>query len=98
MWQSPITYIGTLSFLYIDFFDTTGTLITIDKVAQVSQQEPKWLARANIVDAVSTVAGAGIGATTVSSFIESTVGISAGAKTGFSAIITALCLASTIAL
>ena len=98
MWQSPITYIGTLSFLYIDFFDTTGTLITIDKVAQVSQQEPKWLAKANIVDAVSTVAGAGIGATTVSSFIESTVGISAGAKTGFSAIITALCLASTIAL
>lgn len=98
MWTNPMTYIGVLSFLYMDFFDTTGTLITIDKAANLSAHEPKWLARANLVDAISTIGGAGIGATTVSSFIESSVGISAGAKTGFSAIVTALCLTATIAL
>lgn len=98
MWKNPMTYIGTLSFLYMDFFDTTGTLITIDKTVNLSKHEPKWLAKANLVDAVSTIAGAGIGATTVSSFIESSTGISAGAKTGFASVVTSLCLASTIAL
>lgn len=98
MWKNPITYIGVLSFLYMDFFDTTGTLITIDKTIDLTKRDPKWLTKANHVDAASTILGAGIGATTVTSFVESTVGVSAGAKTGFSAIITSLCFAATIAL
>lgn len=98
MWKSPITYIGVLSFLYMDFFDTTGTLITIDKEINLTEKDPKWLSKANLVDAISTVGGAGIGATTVTSFVESTVGVSVGAKTGFSMIITSLCFGLTIAL
>ena len=42
--------------------------------------------------------GASIGATTVTSFVESTVGVSAGARTGFASIITALCFGLSIAL
>lgn len=98
MWKNPITYIGILSFLYMDFFDTTGTLITIDKTIDLSKNNKDWLTKANRVDALSTIVGASIGATTVTSFVESTVGVSAGAKTGFSAIITSLCFGATVAL
>lgn len=98
MWKSPITYVAILSFLYVDFFDTTGMLITIDKSTQLSKHQPKWLAKACVVDAISTFGGASLGASTVQAFSESVVGISAGAKTGFSAIVTALCLGATIAL
>ena len=98
MWKSPITYIGILSFLYMDFFDTTGTLITIDRTINLSQKDSEWLKKASYVDALSTIIGASIGATTVTSFVESTVGVSAGAKTGFAAIITSLCFGLSIAL
>lgn len=98
MWKNPITYVGVLSFLYMDFFDTTGTLITIDKTIDLSKNDKKWLVKANYVDALSTIAGASIGATTVTSFVESTVGVAAGARTGFSAIITSLCFGVSIAL
>ncbi|MBR2999104.1 MAG: NCS2 family permease [Mycoplasmataceae bacterium] len=98
MWKNPITYIGILSFFYMDFFDTTGTLIVMDKTLNLSKKDPNWMEKANFVDAVSTVVGSSIGATTVTSFVESTVGVSAGAKTGLSTIVTALCFASSIAL
>lgn len=98
MWKNPITYIGALSFLYMDFFDTTGTLISIDKTLNISEKDQKWLMKANLVDATGTIAGASIGSTTVTAFVESNVGISAGARTGFSAIITSLCFGLSIAL
>ena len=98
MWANPITYIGVLSFFYMDFFDTTGTLIVMDKTLDLSKKDPNWIQKANFVDAVSTVVGSSIGATTVTSFVESTVGVSAGGKTGLSTIITALCFGLSIAL
>lgn len=98
MWKSPITYIGILSFMYMDFFDTTGTLMVIDKEIGLSEKDSKWMSKANLVDAISTFAGAGIGATTTTSFVESIVGVKAGAKTGFSMIITSLCFGVSIAL
>ena len=98
MWTNPITYIGALSFLYMDFFDTTGTLISIDRTLDLSSKDPKWMNKANIVDAIGTIAGASIGSTTVTAFVESNVGISAGAKTGLSAIVTSLMFGFSIAL
>lgn len=98
MWKNPITYIGALSFLYMDFFDTTGTLISIDKTLNISEKDEKWLMKANLVDALGTIGGASIGSTTVTAFVESAVGISAGARTGFSAIITSICFGLSIAL
>lgn len=98
MWKNPITYIGALSFLYMDFFDTTGTLISIDKQLDISEKDEKWLSKANLVDAVGTIGGASIGSTTVTAFVESTVGISAGARTGFSSIIVSMFFGLSIAL
>ncbi len=56
------------------------------------------MARANQVDAISTIVGAGIGATTVTTFVESTTGVGAGGKTGFSALVTSSLFALSIAL
>ncbi len=97
MWKNPLTYISVLSFVYMDFFDTTGTLILLSKTTEVNKHDKKWMVKANIVDAVSTIGGASIGATTVTSFVESTVGVSAGAKTGLANIFTALLFALSIA-
>lgn len=98
MWKNPMTYVGVLSFLYMDFFDTTGSLIVVDKLGGFEKFNKHWIAKANHVDAVSTIIGAGIGATTVTTFVESTSGIGAGARTGFAAIVTAIMFALSIAL
>ncbi|MGL4947977.1 MAG: NCS2 family permease [Mycoplasma sp.] len=98
MWKSPMTYFALLSFLFSDFFDTTGTLLAVDRQADMSRISKNWLAKANQVDAVCTVFGAGIGATTVTSYVESSVGVSAGARTGLASVVTALCFAASIAL
>ncbi len=98
MWMSPMTYIGVLSFLYMDFFDTTGSLIIVDRMGKFSDTDPKWIGKANYVDSLCTVVGAGIGSTTVTSFVESSVGVASGARTGFASIITALCFALSIAI
>lgn len=98
MWKNPMTYIGVLSFLYMDFFDTTGSLIVINKMIDLDKNNKDWISKANQVDAVSTIIGAGIGATTVTTFVESSTGVAAGAKTGFASIITALMFGLSIAI
>lgn len=97
VWKSPMTYLGVFSFVYLDFFDTTGTLMSLNRMIKLDDTDKNWINKANKVDAIGTVVGAGIGATTVTSFVESTVGVSAGAKTGFSAMITALMFGLSIA-
>lgn len=97
MWENPLTYMAILSFVYMDFFDTTGTLILLSKATKVDKHDKKWMVKANIVDAIGTITGASIGATTVTSFVESTVGVSVGAKTGFANLITASLFALSIA-
>lgn len=98
MWKNPMTYFGVLSFLYMDFFDTTGSLLAINRMVGFDKVDKNWMTKANYVDALSTIAGAGIGATTVTTFVESSVGVSSGAKTGFASIITSLMFALSIAL
>lgn len=98
MWKNPITYIGILSFLYMDFFDTTGSLIVINRMVGFDKTDPKWISKANQTDAICTIVGAGLGATTMTTFVESTVGVEAGAKTGFASVVTSLMFALSIAL
>ncbi len=97
MWKSPITYFSIFSFLYMDFFDTTGTLVSLNKMIDLDKNDSKWFSKANYVDASATVIGGAIGATTVTSFVESTVGVGAGAKTGIASIITGTLFAIAIA-
>ncbi|MGL5204902.1 MAG: solute carrier family 23 protein, partial [Metamycoplasmataceae bacterium] len=98
VWKSPMTYLAIFSFVYLDFFDTTGTLMSLNRMIKLDESDANWINKANKVDAAGTIVGAGIGATTVTSFVESTVGVSAGAKTGFSSIITAIMFGLSIAM
>ena len=77
-------------FLFLDLFDTVGTLIGVSEQAGFIQDNRLPAAnRALISDAVGTVTGACTGTSTVTSFIESAVGVEYGARTGLANIATA---------
>ncbi|MGN1275521.1 MAG: NCS2 family permease [Floccifex sp.] len=78
------------SFLFVDFFDTAGTLISIgNNIGLVNKKgELENGERALLADAVGTVAGAALGTSTVTSFVESTSGVGVGGRTGLTAITT----------
>lgn len=77
-------------FLFMDMFDTVGTLIGVGEQAGLIKDNR--LPRANralVSDAVGTVCGACLGTSTVTSYIESTAGVAQGGRTGFTSLITA---------
>ena len=78
-----------LVFLFIDIFDTAGTLVGIGNQAGFMKdgQLPR-VTRALFSDAVGTITGALLGTSTVTSYIESATGITAGARTGFANLVT----------
>ncbi len=80
-----------LIFLFMDIFDTLGTLIGVGEQAGLVRDGK--LPRANralLSDAVGTVAGAALGTSTVTSFIESAAGVEQGGRTGLTAVVVAL--------
>ncbi len=79
-------------FFFLALFDTVGTLVGVSQQAGLVQPDGT-LPRARealISDAVGTVIGAGMGTSTITSYIESAAGVSAGARTGFANIVTGL--------
>ncbi len=80
-----------LIFLIMDLFDTVGTLIGVTSAADHTDAQilpvPE---RAYLSDAVGTVAGAALGTSTVTSFIESATGVEQGGRTGLTSVTTAL--------
>jgi len=78
-----------LLFLYTDLFDTVGTLVGVATRADLLQDGklPRG-DRAFLSDAVGTVAGGLLGTSTVTSYIESTAGVEAGARTGLASVVT----------
>ena len=79
-------------FLFMDIFDTIGTLIGVaEQAGFIKDNKLPRAGKALISDAVGTVAGAVMGTSTVTSFIESTAGVSQGGRTGFASVITAGC-------
>ena len=81
------TVIFTL--LFIDFFDTAGTLTSVANVAGKvdSKGKVKDISKAMMADSVGTVAGALMGTTTVTSYVESGAGVKAGGRTGMTSIV-----------
>lgn len=79
-------------FLFIDIFDTMGTLIGVTQKANLLAPDGS-LPRAKgalMADAVGTVAGSLAGVSTVTSYIESSAGVASGARTGLASVITAI--------
>jgi len=80
-----------LVFLFMDMFDTIGTLVGVGTASGFMKNGK--LPRANralLADATGTIFGAILGTSTVTSYIESTTGVSAGGRTGFASVVTAL--------
>ncbi|MFJ5717447.1 NCS2 family permease [Neobacillus sp. NPDC093127] len=79
-----------LTFLFVDFFDNAGTLVAVASQAGLMKDNKLPRAgRALISDSVATSVGAVLGTSTTTSFIESTAGVAAGARTGFASLVTA---------
>ncbi|UCH12822.1 MAG: NCS2 family permease [Candidatus Omnitrophota bacterium] len=78
-------------FFFLDLFDTVGTLIGIgEKGGFMKKGKLPRAKQALLSDAVATVSGSVLGTSTVTSYIESAAGISAGGRTGLANIITGL--------
>ncbi len=80
-----------LTFIFMDLFDTAGTLIAVCTKTNLVDEEgniPKSK-QAFLADAIATTAGAVFGTSTVTSFVESASGVAEGARTGLSTIVTA---------
>lgn len=80
------------SFLFVDIFDTVGTLIGVANEGNLLDKDGK-LPRAGgalLADAIGTVVGACLGTSTVTSYVESTAGVSEGGRTGLTAVVTAV--------
>jgi AGZA family xanthine/uracil permease-like MFS transporter len=79
-----------LTFLFVDFFDNAGTLVAVANQAGIMKDNKLPRAgRALISDSIATIVGAILGTSTTTSYIESTAGVAAGARTGFASLVTA---------
>ncbi len=85
-------FVVFVSFLFVDIFDTVGTLVGVATQAKLVDKDgnvPK-VKQALMADAIGTVAGAVLGTSTVTSYVESTAGVAAGGKTGLTSFTTAI--------
>lgn len=80
------------SFLYVDLFDTVGTVVAVADKAGLLDKDGKMprVGRVLMSDAVGTVAGACLGTSTITSFVESSAGVAAGGRTGLTALTTGI--------
>ncbi len=80
------------AFLFVDMFDTIGTLIGVASKADMLDKEGKLqrIKGALLADAVATTAGAVLGTTTTTTFVESASGVTEGGKTGLTSVTTAI--------
>ncbi len=80
------------SFLFVDIFDTLGTLIGVSSKADMLDEDGKLprIKGALMADAVATTAGAILGTSTTTTYVESASGVTAGGRTGLTAMVTGL--------
>ena len=80
------------SFLFVDMFDTIGTVIGVAEKADLLDEDGNLprVGRVLMADAIGTVAGSMLGTSTVTSFVESSSGVAEGGKTGLTAMTTGI--------
>ncbi|WP_417658487.1 NCS2 family permease [Pseudidiomarina sp.] len=94
--------IGMLSvifaFLFVDLFDTSGTLMAVAQRAGLTKPDGSLprLERALIADSTATIAGAALGTSTTTSYVESASGVASGGKTGLTAVVVGLLFVAAI--
>ncbi|MGS0680593.1 NCS2 family permease [Shewanella sp. 125m-7] len=77
------------AFLFVDLFDTSGTLVAVAQRGGFLDDKGRLprLNRALTADSTATIAGAMLGTSTTTSYVESTAGVSAGGRTGLTAVV-----------
>ena len=97
--QADFSNVGVLnfivvifSFLFVDMFDTIGTLIGVSTKAGFLDKEEKLprVKQALLADAIATSVGAVLGTSTTTTFVESSAGVGAGGRTGLTSVVTGL--------
>lgn len=102
-WKFDFSFTGSLklfgdfmaimiTFLFVDFFDTVGTLVGVASKADMFDKDGKVLRanRALLTDAIGTTFGAMVGVSTVTTYVESAAGVVEGGRTGLTSVITGL--------
>lgn len=87
--------IVVFTFLFVDLFDTLGTLVGVSTKAKMLDEKGNIpnIKKAFMADAIGTTAGAILGTSTVTTYVESAAGVSEGGRTGLTALVTAICFA-----
>lgn len=82
--------VTVFAFLFVDVFDTIGTLIGVSTKANMLDKDGNFprVGKALLSDAVGTTVGAILGTSTITTYVESSAGVSEGGRTGLTAIIT----------
>lgn len=96
--KEPEFWIVVFTFFFVDFFDTLGTLVGVCNRSGLLDENGN-LPRAKgalMADAIATMAGAVMGTSTVTSYVESSSGVAQGGRTGLTAIVTALLFVGAI--
>jgi AGZA family xanthine/uracil permease-like MFS transporter len=76
------------TFLFVDIFDTVGTLIGVSQKANMLDKDGKLpkASQALLADAIGTTVGACLGTSTVTTYVESAAGVSEGGRTGLTSL------------
>lgn len=92
LFKHPEWFVVIFTFLFIDFFDTAGTLMAVGEQAELLDENGQLIDgdKALLADSVGTITGAVLGTSTVTSYIESGAGIAAGGRSGLTAVVTGL--------
>ncbi len=97
-WMYPFTHFAdtwdiVFAMVFVNMFDTIGTLLGVSRRAGLLDKEGKLpkMGGAMTADAAASVAGAALGTSPVTSYVESAAGISAGGKTGLTGVVVAIC-------
>lgn len=87
LFSNPNIFVALFSLLFVDFFDTAGTLLGVANRANLVNEdgELEHIESALLSDAIGTTVGAVLGTSTVTSFVESTSGVESGGSTGLTA-------------
>ena len=90
--------IVVLTFLFVDLFDTIGTLIAVSMKADMVDKDGKvdGVGRMLMADAVATAAGACLGTSTTTTYVESATGVAVGGRSGLTAFVVAICFALSL--
>lgn len=85
--------IVVLTFLFIDMFDTIGTVVGVSMKADMVDENGKvdGIGKVLMADAVATTAGACLGSSTTTTYVESAAGVGEGGRTGLTAFVIACC-------